>query len=149
MDIELVNIPPSEKVNLQKWAKFTIDKWQFSLVKFKKLDTRTLINSFTASVIQEAGNNKALISFAFEYYLKMIEMGVGKGVKYGEHKEVRQAKRAYGVKGKSRKPFPVYSRILYAEIHRLAELLANQYAQSGARIIVDEFKHGSADKTVL
>ena len=68
----------------------------------------------------------------------MIEMGVGKGVKYGEHKEIRQAKRAYNIKGKSRKPFPVYSKIIYAEIHKLTELLTKQYAHSAATIIVEE-----------
>jgi len=148
MDIEILNIPASEKLNLQKWAEITIEKWQFSVLKHKLTDTGNLLNSFVCSISEDAKNNTALISFAFQYYLRMLDMGVGKGVtredvKYAGSTEGRDSKYKTG-----RRKYPVYSKILYVEIMRLGELLTNQYAVAGTTVIVDDFKHGLNQKSI-
>jgi hypothetical protein len=148
MDIEILNIPAKDKVKLEKWAEITVEKWKFSLSKFKLIDAGTLFNSFAYTISNDANNNTALISFAFEYYLRMLDMGVGKGVKlsdvnYSKSTEGRDAKYKTG-----RRKYPVYSKILYSEVLRLGELLTNQYAVAGATVIVDDFKHGLTQKTI-
>lgn len=127
MNIEILNIQEKDKVNLQKWAEITIAKWEFAVIKNKKVDTSNLLNSFTSSVSADAQNNKAMISFAFNYYLRMIDMGVGKGKKLNETGTFK------------RKKHPVYNKIFYAEIQRLGELLTNYYAKAGATVVVNEF----------
>ena len=148
MDIEILNIPASEKLNLQKWAEITIEKWQFSVLKHKLTDTGNLLNSFVCSISEDAKNNTALISFAFQYYLRMLDMGVGKGVKL-EDRQFAKSTEGKDLKYKTgRKKYPVYSKILYREVMRLGELLTYQYAVAGATVIVDDFKHLTDDKTV-
>lgn len=148
MDISLINVPASAKVDLIKWAEIVIEKWEFNLANRNLVHTGDLINSFSAHVSAESANNTALISFAFEYYLRMLDMGVGKDVPYGEWRNLRESRRVYGTqKGNRRKPIPVYSRTLYAQIMKLGELLTKQYATAGAKMIIDEFMHGEEGST--
>jgi len=147
MDIEILNIPEKEKVRLEKWAEITIEKWLFSIAQHKLIDTGTLFKSFAYSISSDANNNSALISFAFEYYLRMLEMGVGKGVKYNDRNaEGITERREFNKKRKAYQG--IYSKTLYSEIMRLGELLTNQYAVAGATVIIDEFKHTTGEKTI-
>jgi len=139
MDIALLNIPPSAKIDLEKFAKYTIEKWEFNLGKYKKINTGELINSFAYSITQDAGGNTAVISFTFMYYLKMIDMGTAKYVNFGEWREKKQERTS---RGKYRKPYPVYSKTFYAELFKLKDLLVEQYAVIGASTVVNEFTTG-------
>jgi len=132
MAVTLSNIDASAKVDLEKWAQITIEKWQWNLVSKNLVYSGELLRSFTYQVYADAGGDSTMISFAFNYYLKMLDMGVGKGVSFeGSGKE------------SGRKKYKVYSSSIYSQIMRLLELLQAQYAQQGAKAIVNEFKHGS------
>lgn len=139
MDISIVNIPASAKVDLEEWARITVETFQFKLAYYNLISYRhrsnsdeptpeQLLSSFEQHVTAQADGNQALISIAFNYYLRMLDMGVGAGTHFGDFNDT------------NRKPKPVYSKPLYAELQRLAELLAKQYAIQGAVMIVDEFK---------
>jgi hypothetical protein len=151
MDIELIGIKPSAKVDLDRWAKITIEKWQYNIVRKKLINTGSMLKSFEYSISHDADNNTALISFAFKYYLRMLEMGVGKGVSYEDVGDLKESRRLEGKRtGNRRKPIKkLYSTTFYSELYRLSELLTNAVAQEGAKIIVDEFKHGTGDKTAF
>jgi len=132
MDITLSNIDASAKVDLEKWAQITIEKWQWNLVSKNLVYSGDLLRSFTSQVYADAAGDSMMISFAFNYYLKMLDMGVGKGVSFEE------TGRESG-----RKKYKVYSSTTYSQIMRLLELLQIQYMTMGANAIVNEFKHGS------
>ena len=141
MDISLINVPASAKVDLVKWAEIVIEKWEFNLANKNLINTGNLINSFTSLVTIEAASNTALISFAFEYYIRMMDMGVGNGVSRDGRDLLADSRRVYGVqRGNRRKAIPVYSKIIYADIMRLGELLTKQYATVGVHAIVNEFE---------
>ncbi len=132
--ITLYNVPPEAKVDIKRWAAITIEKWQYNLIKMRVKGTGTLLNSFTASVSADADGNLALINFAFQDYLRMIDMGVGKGVTYEDAQDGIGSRRAYGTrKGNRRRPKKVYLNTLYSEVYRLSELVAKEYADRGAR----------------
>lgn len=140
MDISLVNVPASARVDLEKWAEIVIEKWQFNLSSRDLVNTGNLINSFLSTVSIESNNNSALISFVFLYYLRMIDMGVGRGISLENVSSLAESRRVLGINSTNRRQKkPVYSKTLYAEIMRLGELLALQYATQGASIIVKEF----------
>ena len=134
MELDIGHIDKAKRVDLGRWAKYTVEKFEFAISKYKAIDSGDLLNSFFFQVSEEAGGNRALISFAFQYYLRMVDMGVGKGVRYDERKEAREEARLYG--RKHRRPKPVYNKILWAEMHRLEELLGEYYAKLGAELLL-------------
>jgi hypothetical protein len=135
------------KVDLQQWAQITIELWQFKIAQFGLISrtghyssqteptSKHLIDSFFHHVTQQSGGNQALINFAFNYYIRMLDMGVGKGVKIGDRS--------------NRKRYKVFSKPFYSQLVRLAELLTEQYATQGAGIIVNEFMHGTNQPTKI
>lgn len=116
-----VKLTQNENISLRKWAQIVIEKWEFNISKANLIHTGDLLRSFTFTVNGEAGGDKALISFAFKYYLRMQEMGVGKGEPIGS--------------SSNRNKHPVFTKTFYAELHRLSELMAKWYANEGANII--------------
>lgn len=115
---EIVSVPENARVNLEQFAKIVIEKWEFNVVKNNLVSSGALLRSFQHTVSGEANGDGAIISFVFKYYLRMLEMGVGKGAPIGG--ETR------------RKKYQVFTKTFNAETHRLAELLAEQYATLGA-----------------
>jgi len=120
MELELNK---EEKVSFEKWAKYTVQKFEFAVSKFRLHDTGKLINSFHYQVQQEANGDSALITFTFEYYLRMLDMGVGRGDKRDDFDN-------------KRKKYPVYNKIFWGELQRLSELLQIYYLKTAQKIIV-------------
>jgi len=117
--IDIVTGVPA--VDLEKWAQLTIEKWQYNLVQKNLIYSGDLLRSFEYTVAGEANGNTALISFAFNYYFRMLEMGVGRGRPFGS--------------GKNR--YGIFTRSLMHEVYRLSELVAEMYANAGAVTIVE------------
>jgi len=120
-----LSVGQQSNVDLERWAAITIEKWEFALSKNNLIYSGDLLRSFQAVVHSEANGNNALISFAFNYYLRMLDMGVGKGVSLDE-----------AGRGSGRRKYPVFNKIFYAELMRLGELLTKMYADKGAKTIV-------------
>ena len=121
MDIDFTSVPGAARVDLEKWAKITIEKWEFNILQSKLVRTGDLLRSFQYTVSADAGGNTALISFTFEYYLRMLEMGVGKGAPIGADS--------------SRKRHKVFTKTFQAELYRLTELMTSMYANRGAAVV--------------
>jgi len=123
MEVNLNN--PKYKVDYDRWAQIVIEKWEFNIVQKNLIYSGDLLRSFEQTISAEAGGNAALISFAFNYYLRMLEMGVGRGAPIGSESD--------------RKKYKVYTKTLYSEMYRLSELLAEKYAARGAVMIAAGF----------
>ena len=78
---------------------------------------------FAFFVHASAGGSVAKIDFMFNYYLKFTDMGVGRGVKFGQTGSKR-----------IRKP---WSASFLWEIRRLTQFLARNKANEGAQMITD------------
>ena len=120
--IEIAKISEKARVDLDRFAQITIEKWEFNVVKNKLINTGDLLRSFQFTISGEANGDKAIISYTFNYYLRMLEMGVGKYSPIGSQSR--------------RKKHKVFTKTFNAEVHRLAELLANQYATEGALTVI-------------
>jgi len=121
MEVNLNN--PKYTIDYAKWAEIVIQKWEFNIAQKNLIYSGDLLRSFEQTVQAEAGGSAALISFAFKYYLRMLDMGVSRGHPVSDPRK-RQA---------------VYTRTLYAEFYRLSELLAEKYAIRGAVMIAAGF----------
>lgn len=113
-------------VDLQQWADITIEKWKWNIAQKNLIHTGDLIRSFEATVTGEANGNLALINFAFNYYFRMLEMGVGKGNLFGMKRQ------RYGL----------FTRPFMHEVYRLSELVSEMYANNAAVNIVNGIGDG-------
>jgi len=129
----------SENTNIgltaQAWADIVVERWEQKIVTMGIGSTQDLLKSFTSQVITDSGGNPELIRFAFNYYGRMVDMGVGKGVKASDA----------GLSNTTRKPKPWYNKTFAAQVHKLAEILAEKYAKKVNLIIVETI----TDKTTL
>jgi len=136
MDIIFSGIPEKAHVDLKRWAQITIEKWQYNLVKKKLIYSGDLLRSFEASVFSDAKGDYALISFAFKYYMRMLDMGVGSGVTFDDAKMGRTGRR------NTKK---VFLRTFYSELYRLSELISEKYATNSAFAIINEISDSRND----
>jgi len=113
--------------NIEQWAKITVERWEEKITQMKIGDSNTLINSFAHQVISDSNGNPDLIKFTFQYYGRMVDMGVGRGIKYSD----------VGIKETSRKPKPWYNKTFGREIYKLAEVLATAYGKKAVIVIVN------------
>ena len=112
------------KLTAEEWARITIERWEMKIVRLKIFRTSDLIRSFKFHVQANANGNPELIDFAFNYYGKFVDMGVGNGVKLGEVEE------------SNRRAKPWYSKTFFAEIQKLREILADKYGIKAQMTII-------------
>jgi len=108
------------------WARITVERWEEKITQLGIGNSTVLINSFTHQIISDSKGNPELIRFAFQYYGRMVEMGVGRGVPLAE------------VPNSNRKPKPWYSKTFAREMYKLTEHLAKAYGQRAVTLIVQE-----------
>lgn len=126
------------------WAKITVKVWREKIVKLKIIDRSQLWQSFLHNVVGQAGGDVTRIEFAFLYYGKFVDMGVGKGVKIGDVKENATSRRLEGkMLGNRRKPKKWYSKTFAAEVKRLAEIMEYEYSHKAALAIVENVMDNS------
>lgn len=114
-------------LTVQAWADIVITIWLNKIDQMKIHDTYQLADSFTHHVISHSNGDVQKIEFAFNYYGKFVDMGVGRGVTL---EDVARG-------NTSRHPRPWYSRTFYSEVKKLSQLLAQKYARKGALVIVE------------
>lgn len=123
------------------WAKVTITAWRENIVKMKIGNTQDLYNSFVEHVINQANGDKIKIEFAFKYYGKFVDMGVGKGVKIGDVKENSTSRRLEGkMTGNRRRAKKWYTKELRHQVLRLEELLSEKYGRQVQNMITENIK---------
>ena len=86
----------SEREIADAWDKITIQLWRKNLARMKigQNSSGDLNRSFKYKVIAGARGNVERIEFAFNYYGKFLDMGVGKGTKLAD----RPVSRGSGIK---------------------------------------------------
>jgi hypothetical protein len=120
------------------WAKITIKIWKDKMAKLKIGNSKALMDSFIHEVISSSGGDLMKIEFAFNYYGKFVDMGVGKGVKIGGVKEGATSRRLEGkMIGNRRRPKKWYSRTFAAEVMRLTEIIRQEYMSKSVAVIME------------
>lgn len=130
--------PFSEHQIARAWAQITVKLWRkiLSRLKIGKHSSGELFRSFQYKVIGSAGGDIQRIEFAFNYYGKFVDMGVGRGTRLGDQ-PMSGTKRRFADKfpGAGRVPKKWYSKTFYAESQRLAEILQKEYGRRGQLVI--------------
>ncbi len=124
----MVNI--HDTFDAERWAAITIERWEQKITQLRIGYDNQLIRSFTHHVVMDSGGNPSLISFAMNFYGRMIDMGVGKGVSLS----------SVGSKLTKRKPKKWYSPQLARELYRLAQLLATAYGKKATMLVKESIE---------
>jgi len=126
------------------WARITIKRWRRKMHQLKIGQTDQLYYSFLKEVVGAANGDLIKIDFAFKYYGKFTDMGVGRGRKMADVGPSRTSLKLRGrMLGGGRKPKKWYSPTFFAEVGRLREILAEHYAHLGALTIVENIGDNS------
>ncbi len=131
----------AENTNLletvRAWTDIVEQIWNDKIVKLQIHDTYALGDSIMDKITENNGMPTS-IEFAFNYYGKFVDMGVGKGTRIGDVAENKISRRLEGKhSGNSRRAKPWYASTMYAERMKLAEILAEKYAHRAAITICE------------
>ena len=121
-------------------AQITIKRWRKKIDRLKigQHSSGELFRSFQYNVLASSGGDVQKIEFAFRYYGKFVDMGVGKGTTLSDQPMPRGMRRLYGkLLGLKRVPKKWYSKTFYAETQKLLEILQKEYGHRG-QIIISE-----------
>ena len=130
----------SEREIAQAWAQITVKLWRKNLSQLKigQHSSCDLYKSFQFKVMASAGGNVERIEFAFRYYGKFLDMGVGKGTRLGDRPVSAGSRKLSGkFLGMQRVPNKWYSRTFYGESHRLFEIFQKEYGRR-SQIVISE-----------
>jgi len=109
----------------QSWAEITIDRWKKRMAALGVGSTGELLKSFTAHVTSDAQGDPAKITFAFLYYGRFPDMGVGRGVKLADTPDRTGRRRIK----------PWYSETFRIEVAKLGRMMAARYGIEAADAI--------------
>jgi hypothetical protein len=120
------------------WAQITIKRWRRKIDRLKigLHSSGELFRSFQYNVLASSGGDVQKIEFAFRYYGKFVDMGVGRGTKLGDQPMSMGMRKLSGkFLGMKRAPKKWYSKTFYSETQRLVEILQEEYGHRGQVII--------------
>lgn len=120
-----------DAINLDEWAKIVVERWLKRISLLRISNTAALMKSFEYHIEKDSGGNPVKIKFAFLYYGKFVDMGVGRGTKVNQR----------GMTNRVAKPW--YSKLFAAECYTLAKKMADRYGQAAAesiKIIINEHR---------
>lgn len=119
------------KLTLEAWAEITIKNWLDKVIQLNLIHSRDLFNSFSMHIYTNANGDPTKVEFAFLYYGKFIDMGVGRGAPLGS-----------GL----RRPKQWYNKQFGKEIGRLREILGKKYAEKAAFAVIDTLENQMTKK---
>jgi len=117
-----------KKITADAWAGILIERWQKEIERLDIVDSRSLYNSFEKAVESSANGDVQRIELAYDFYGWFVDLGVGKGTKFGDAGDALLGSRA-------RQPRKWIGEILSKETFKLSEIMAKKYADEGVAMI--------------
>lgn len=129
-------------LTLEAWADIVLKNWLQKIMKMYVIDTMSLAKSLEHHVYVNSNGNPERVEFAFLYYGRFVDMGVGEGIsKTGSIKSIATSKKL-----KERIAKKWYSPIFYSEVMKLQNILSEKYGLKAAQTIVENIESKSNDK---
>lgn len=119
---------------VEDWAEMVIQIWIERMAALKVSNAWLHADSFAHHIYSSAGGNVSKIEFAFNYYLKFTDMGVGNGISLANRAQMntRRQQRLW------------YSKTFLLEVRKLTNMLAAQHAHNAAMIIVENISDNAS-----
>ena len=119
---------------IEAWANIVVQIWEDKVQQLGINDTQALLNSFAIHVQRAAEGRVDYVMFAFQYYGRFVDMGVGKYQPHG----AGLLNQINGAKDTSRRRAPRqwYSKTFYSQLRKLSDILAKKYAHQAALTVL-------------
>lgn len=114
---------------IHEWANFVVRIWQQRVLAVGIKDNSALARSFTNTIYANANGDTAKIEYAFNWYGKLADMGVGRGTTL---EKVGQT---------NRKKYPWFSTTFLLEVKKLANMIARFKAEQVTIAITESWKN--------
>jgi hypothetical protein len=122
---------------IEAWANIVVQIWEDKVQQLGINDTQTLLNSFAIHVQRAAEGRVDYVMFAFQYYGRFVDMGVGKYQPFDSISSNLLSKAdSWGKQTRSRQPRQWYSKVFYSQLRKLSDILAEKYAHQAALTVV-------------
>lgn len=125
----------SENTNItltvEAWADIVIKEWVKKADALGIKGTGALLASFYNTVITAAAGDPRKVIFAFAWYGKMVDYGIGNGVSLLD----RDMMISGGMT--KRRPKPWFTDTFYKQVETLRHLLEEKYANLAERLIIE------------
>jgi hypothetical protein len=126
------------KLTVEAWAEIVIERWRDKIEKLDIQYSYQLADSFVWDVVMNANGDPQKIGFAFKYYGKFVDMGVGNGVTIGDVGELRASRSADGANSHNRRrPKAWYSKTLAGQVKALARIMAEKYGNKAQLMLYE------------
>lgn len=125
---------PNLKLTLQAWTDIVIKIWKEKIIKQNIRSSNELFLSFASTIQSNADGNPEKIIFAFQYYGKFVDMGVGKGVTLETYNDMVNA----GLTNRRKKPW--FLGTFEYQVEKLAEIMEEKYATKIATAMVNSLE---------
>lgn len=121
-------------LTVDAWADILIKMWRNKITEMDIGSSGELYDSFSADVISNSGGSPERVDFAFNYYGKFVDMGVGSGVYVNNPGDVTT----------KRRPKRWYSSTFISQSMKLKEILKDKYGLLGASVIAENIRQGES-----
>lgn len=122
-------------LTVEAWADIVVKEWLKKIEILNINKTGQLVNSFVNTIYTAANGDPGKIMFAFEWYGKMVDYGIGKGVNLTD----RDGMIAAGLT--KRRPKPFFTDVFYRQLEVLRHLLEEKYALQAESLIIRNFSN--------
>ena len=122
------------RLTAEVWADIVLKIWSDKIEKKRRkrpTSSGQLLNSLAYHVYSNSGGDVDRIVFAFNYYGKFVDMGVGNGVAYNE----LEGMKATGETRRRKKPW--FSGTFDYQVEKLTEILEEKYSLKISSAIIN------------
>lgn len=120
-------------LTLEAWADIVLKNWLQKIMKMYIIDTMSLAKSLEHHVYLNSNGNPERVEFAFMYYGRFVDMGVGEGKSQNGSLKNLSVEKSF----KERIARKWYSPVFYSEVMKLQNILAEKYGLKAAQTIVE------------
>ena len=124
----------SQGIDYEKFAKYTIERWQERMKKVKVRGTGELYRSFVFHVQRDANGDVELMAFTFHFYGWYVDAGVGRGYRHGNGGDLAFLK-DWKTNKKHRRPKPWFNKVYWNEFNKLVVMVAETMGEQAAEQI--------------
>ena len=119
-------------IDYDKFAQYTVERWQTRIAKMGIIDTGQLYRSFVWHVYRDSNGDIERMVFTFKLYGWYVERGVGKGYRRGNGGNLEFLANK-SVKHRQKRRW--YSPQMWHEMKRLAELVGKEYGEKALNMM--------------
>jgi hypothetical protein len=143
----------AENINIaltvEAWADIVIKNWQRRITELKIGQTGQLYDSFRSEVISNSGDFPERVEFAFNYYGRFVDMGVGRGMPIGTIQQLggeffKKRNERGQLLTHNRRAKKWYSSVMYSQAIKLSSIMQAKYGIISSAIIKENINADNA-----